>query len=425
MKHFLLMLAVAVAMSACRDHNDHGEDTQETDTQSVLVYVAGDNNLSEFVLDDLVQMVDGSKALSKGSNLLVYVDQQDVKPYILSVANGDTTRVVTFDEELKSSDAETLSSALRWMIENYKAKSYGLVLWGHSDGWLVYQSRGARRAYGLDDDDTPGAQWMNIPDLAKVLEAMPAPEGGGKPLRFIFADCCCFQTVETAYELRNSTDYIIASAAEIPGEGAPYDTVLPALFNTGEDFARMAVDAYYEQVSWGHREPLSVIKTSEMENLAQATRSALEQSREAITTSGDGYPNTDGLIYYFEGSLIDMNDFFLRYADSDVYKEWKQAFDKAVVYKTMTPVWMANFVCYTDRTESAFLHFEVTEERYGGVSMYVPIEPEAAYMKCLEESWFYYRFQNAPKWRSNAESQNRTISKLQWYKAAGLDLLGW
>jgi hypothetical protein len=235
---------------------------------------------------------------------------------------------------------------------------------------------------------------MNIPDMAQALATLPH-------LRFIFADCCCFQCVESAYELRNVTDYLIASAAEIPGEGAPYQTVIPALFSQRDDFYQLATDAYYKQLSWNYQEPMAVVKSSEMQNLADATRAALRQCPVNLET--DGYPDVDRLIYYYDQTLFDMQDFLLRFAPEDVYREWKRTFDQAVPYRTMTTVWMANHVPYLDLSEKLFRDFDVTAERYGGVSMFVPQD----------------------KINPSFQRQNQRIKQMQWYAAAGLNQLGW
>jgi hypothetical protein len=95
----------------------------------------------------------------------------------------------------------------------------------------------------------------------------------------------------------------------------------------------------------------------------------------------------------------DMNDFIMRYASEDEYKAWKRVFDEAVIYKTFAPKWRANYVKWSD--------FEVTEERYGGVNMYVPQDP-ATIIKNIR-----------------AQQQAKTISRTQWYEAAGYEALGW
>ena len=393
MKHYLLLLmATALMTTAC--HKEKKEEPKQTATQSVLVYIAGDNNLNNYVMDDVEQMMTGSLQLAKDCNLLLFVDQKGKLPYFMKVENGDTVRIETLPEELKTSDAETLKMAMKWMTENYEAKSYGLVLWGHADGWIIWNPAASRPRQSYGQDISGGEEWMNIPDMAQALATLPH-------LRFIFADCCCFQCVESAYELRNVTDYLIASAAEIPGEGAPYQTVIPALFSQRDDFYQLATDAYYKQVSWNYQEPMAVVKSSEMQNLADATRAALRQCPVNLET--DGYPDVDRLIYYYDQTLFDMQDFLLRFAPEDVYREWKRTFDQAVPYRTMTTVWMANHVPYLDLSEKLFRDFDVTTERYGGVSMFVPQD----------------------KINPSFQRQNQRIKQMQWYAAAGLNQLGW
>ena len=405
MKHLLLILTALTLLTAC--HKDKDEKEPKIAKQSVLVYMAGDCSLNSFVMSDLRQMMEGSKLLGDGNHLLAFVDQTGRLPYLLEIANGDTTRVYTYEQEMKSSDPATLKTTINYLKSNYRAENYGLVLWGHADGWVVWEpaaKNAPRRAYG--QDVTGGEQWMNIDEMADALEST-FPDA---PLRFIFADCCCFQSIESAYELRHCTDMIIASAAEIPGEGAPYQTVIPALFSQQDDYYRQAIDAYYAQESYGYQEPLSAIRTSEMENLAEATRVALATSLQPLGSDGTGYPDVKGLIYFYDYTLFDMNDFFLRHADSNTYAEWHRTFQSAVVYRTWVDAWMANHVAYVGSFGShLFQDFDVTDERFGGVNMFVPQNPESVpYAE-----------------RSKVTQQNERIRRMEWYKAAGLDALGW
>lgn len=399
-----LILGAALLFAACHHHDD---DEVTTFERTVLVYIAGDNNLSDYIRPDVDQMIEGSNAISKESNrLLLFVDQKGKKPFFMEVCQGDTTTVKTFDEELNTGTEATLQTAMRWVMDNYPSKSYGLVLWGHADGWIIKGSRASdpTRAYGVDV--TGGSKWIDIPQMAASLEALPR-------LKFIFADCCAFQCVESAYELRNCTDYIIASPAEIPGEGAPYQTVVPAMFSKADDFYKAIVDAYYAQVSYGYQEPLSVVNTSAMENLAQATRTTLATFVPKLENSR--YPDVEGLIYYYDHTQFDMQDFMLRYADSNQYAEWKKAFDQAVVYKTMTTVWMANHVRYTNTNYDVFKDFTVTADRYGGLGMYVP--QLASNIVAFEYQPYLLTF--------SIDGLNTTIQKMQWYTAAGLNAVGW
>lgn len=416
MKHLTTLCLCGLLLAACHKHKH--EEPEPKANLTVLVYIAGDNNLDgsyydseerrtiNFIDEDIRQMIEGSKLLTNQQNLILFVDRKGNPPYFAKAAAGDTTRLYTYPQEMKSSDAATLRMAMQWVKENYEAENYGLSLWGHSDGWTISKGRASapRRAYG--QDITNGTTWMEIPDMTKVLEEVCADQ----PLRFIFADCCCFQSIESAYELRNCTDYIIASPAEIPGEGAPYNTVIPALFSNSPQFYQLVVDAYFEQKSDGYEEPLSVVKTDELENLAQATKAALAQSLEPLNSEGTNYPDISRLIYYYDHCLYDMNDFMLRNTSNDVYTQWKKSYDAAVPYKKMAMVWMSNnHVPYLDFGGTIFSDFDMTMERYGGVNMYVAQNANS----------LPYRFS------SYAEKQRQNINRMQWYKAAGLDALGW
>ena len=416
MRHLFILIICGLLLTACKKDKQNEEEPKAS--ISVLVYIAGDNNLNSFINDDISQMIEGSRKLTKQQNLIIFVDSKGLPPYFAKVANGDTTHIYSFSEELKTSDAETLAMAMRWVKENYEADQYGLALWGHADGWTINGARTAgapRRAYG--QDDAGSNTWMNIPDMAKAIEGVC----GNKPLRFIFADCCCFQCIESAYELRHCAEYIIASPAEIPGEGAPYHTVIPALFSSRADFWQLAANSYHAQISYDYEEPLSVVKTSELENLAQATKAALTQSMEPLNSEGTNYPVVDSLIYYYNHCHYDMNDFMLRNATTaDVYAQWKRSFDAAVPSRLSASVWMSSggsgyydyngrHVPYTNSSENVFRDFVVTDERYGGISMYVPQHTELL----------------SSRDRSYQEKQRRNISKMQWYKDAGYDALGW
>ena len=63
MKHLLPILAALLLLTAC--HKDKNDKEEKVATQSVLVYIAGDNNLSSFTSSDIRQMMEGSKELTE------------------------------------------------------------------------------------------------------------------------------------------------------------------------------------------------------------------------------------------------------------------------------------------------------------------------------------------------------------------------
>lgn len=416
MKKLLIFVCCLTALAACH-HHDEDDEVKVVD-RTVLVYMSGENNLTgassnlDYIGPDLMEMRQGTRNMPENNHLVVYVDAADskTKPYLLEISDGVTTDSLAMEQDLPTSDPATLLSVMRMAMEKFPANEYALVLWGHASGWLIESDSIAssvwstplqapnrpRRAYGLDTgNNTTGntGTWMNIPSMARALSMLPK-------LKFIFADCCHFQCAETAYELRNVADYIIASPAEIPGEGAPYRTVVPALFEK-DTFWQSIVDKYYAQVLYDNNGnelyvPLSVVKTSEMQNLAEATHTILAAT---VPQQEESYPNMNGLIHYYYNTyshrFYDVNDFMLSFATPDNYATWKQAFDRAVIYKKMATRWMTNVswgFYYAD--------FTVTEAKYGGMSMFVP-------------QWYYQA------------SINEDIKKMGWYYAAGYADVNW
>jgi hypothetical protein len=372
--------------------------------RTVLVYLAGKNNLSQSLQTNLEQMKAGSRNIIGNNTLLVFVrrDIQGEKPWLARISNGEVTDSVSLDDmgfgksNMQACNPELMEQVMRYAFSHYPANEYGLVLGGHSTGWLIDEEPGQTRAFGVDNGDSytysrKNKRWMNVPTMARVLERVPH-------LKFIFADCCNFMCLETMYELRNVTDYIIGSPAEIPAEGAPYEQIIPALFEKNS-FCSSVIDIYYR--TQNGELPLSAVKTSAIDQLASATRNALDMVQAKI---GNGYADTQGLIHYgYSGSSIqfhqeynlfyDAGDFFRSQLSESDYLQWKQALDKTVIEKRFAKQWRT---CMTWRY--IYSDFEMTEEKYHGVSMYIPQDANTEY-------GIYYA------------QNNEDIKQLKWYQS--------
>ncbi len=415
----ILTAGTMMSFTACSSEDDVLMETKgnvsldinqyATAERTVLVYLAGKNNLSESLQTNLEQMKSGSKRIGNNT-LLAFVrrDIQGEQPWLARISNGELKDSLSLDDmgistsNMQACNPELMEQVLKYAYSHYPANEYGLVLGGHSTGWLIEQEPGDTRAFGVDNGDgytysSRNRRWINVPinvpTMASVLERVPH-------LKFIFADCCNFMCLETMYELRNVTDYIIGSPAEIPAEGAPYEQIMPALFEKNT-FCSSIIDIYHR--TQNGKVPLSVVKTSAMDQLASATRYALDMVQEEI---GNGYADTQGLIHYgYSASSIqfhqeynlfyDAGDFFRSQLPESDYRQWKQALDEAVVEKRFAKEWRT---CMTWRY--TYSDFEMTEEKYHGVSMYIPQDPNTEYGK------YYTR-------------NNEDIKQLKWYQSVG------
>ena len=234
--HKIIIGLLGIALLCSCNKKDDPEPTPEPTVydRTVLVYMSGENDLttSGFMADDLLEMDEGSYQLNDNQHLIVFIDSVGTTnpPHIIEIAKGKRKVLYQYNSEFAASDPSKFREVIQWTIDNYPSKDYGLVLWGHATGWAVDADSVANvqrtRAYGYDYgyDSYIGRKAMNITQMAKALEDMPK-------FKYIFADCCCFMCVESAYELRNAADYLIGSPAEIPGAGAPYDRIMSSLFS--------------------------------------------------------------------------------------------------------------------------------------------------------------------------------------------------
>lgn len=407
MKKILIAMLAMAAIMAC--HKDDASKDDPMAERTVLIYMAAQNNLTywqgtsfRFAESDLQEIHKGMKTIGN-NHLVVYVDKakdpvnskDDHLPYLLHFRNGELRDSIPLDSTTVPCDPTTMKTIINRAFTDYPAKDYGLVLWGHATGWLIRSDSIAdnlarKRAYGGSNfngsSNGSGDRWINIPTLVKVLKSEGMPH-----LKFIFADCCNMMCAENAYELKDVTDYFIGSPAEIPGRGAPYDLVVPAMMEK-ETFYISICDKY--ATNYNNRVPLAVVESDKMTQLSDATRTILEAMKARELPQ---YPNLSGLIYYLDYNLYDMNHFLMTYATNfDMvaeYQSWKQAFDKAVIYKKFAKEW-------DTMKQVIFADFNMTEENFGGMSMFIP------------------------QWGLQY-TDNVRIKQMGWYYAAGYKSIEW
>ena len=401
MKHLLIFFSTLFILTACSKDDDANVTPPTPAERTILVYISGENDLSSYADADISEMAVGFRALSKSANLVLFVDKAGQLPFIAKMTKDQQQPLDTlykYEQDFYASDPDQMRDIVERCISYCPATvDYGLILWGHANGWVIMNdSVATRRAYGRDTGnnmaDRTGGKWLNIPSMRKAFEQT------GRHWEFIFCDCCNMGNAEAVYELRNTANYIVASPAEIPGAGAPYDKIMPALFTLGVQGCKGVADAYAD--AYSNHVPMVVVQTSQMQQLAQATRNILQ----TLQPTADKELNLNGLMYY-DGkneenlrSLFDMNDFLLQNAAASDYAVWKQALDKAVIHKRFAARW-------TSSGHVNFSMFTATEEKFGGLSMYIPRK-------------FYDN-------HTYSENYNRSYNKMSWYYAVGWSDWGW
>lgn len=406
MRYLFILLSALTLMTACSHDDESDPVTDKKATRAVMIYMAGENNLTEYqgvkyLSKDLDEIVKGSMSLSDTQRLFVFVDSLNsskaVKkgtPYIIEVHGGKIYPKKSYESDFYSSDPKRFTEIIKWMTDNIQADGYGLVLWGHADGWLEAKDM-LHRSYGIDTGEDAGSyekKWMGIRQMAEALNSI-------QKLDFIFADCCNMMSAEVGYELRHVTDYLIGSPAEIPGYGAPYDLIVPYFFKNGEELYKGIIDTYYnyyQEAYVSYSVPLSVIDTKYMEQLAQATHDVLDPTTYPNYPSN---PNMKGIVYYWYCNapiFYDMRAFLKSIASDEAFAQWDNVFQQAVPYYKMSMQWETgcNMLLFD------FRNFNQDQSLYGCVSMFVPVnsnryKTEPYY---ILDTYNYYQWNQIVDW---------------------------
>ena len=313
-------------------------------------------------------MIQGAGDIPASDNLLVYVDDRSTpRIYKIGMEKGKGTSSVVkeYSTDLCSSDPTVLRDVCRWVTENYSAASYGLVLWSHANGWLPAQEVRDTRSIITDNNNNTSSNSgpeMEIPALKEVLMEV----FGNKGLDFILFDACFMQSVEVAYEFRNVAQWLVATPAEMPGTGSPYDKLIKSIFASSVDVEGIVNTYYDEYVNDSDYEGIiiSAVKTSELDAFAQVSAPLVQHYllNNAMT---------DGVFAYLPIAVNsfpfyhDMKGLMMKNVPESELQEWMAQLQKTVPYLKATDTWFSVFAGWGGGS------CRVNHEQCSGLSMYV------------------------------------------------------
>ena len=355
-KHLLLSI-VAITLFASCIKTDY---ERELPNNTVVVYIAAENNLENYSISNINQMEEGYK-YGMG-NLLVFWDSS-TKTEILQIKPDVNSEIVSevvwsHDKDVKfnSVNPENMNTILTWVIDNYPAKSYGLILWSHGLGWYPGTPQPVTKWFGQDTG--VGDIRMDILDFDRAI-----PDN---TFDYIAFDACFMGTVEVAWELKNKAEYVIAAPTEILAAGFPYKNIVPALFqnNPVREKAIKIAEIFYDNYNTSSG-TIGVYHLPEIIELANQTKNLINSNTftvwnyNATNVQRMDRKGYNGVSY--ENYMYDFLDFFEKNFPSTAVQPLKAQLEKFVIYKAHTPGFLWN---------SGTDGFEI--KTYCGVSVYLP-----------------------------------------------------
>jgi len=322
-----------------------------------MVYIAADNNLNVYAWSTIRQLAKGA---NENMSILVQLNeagkQKKTERYIIEknnaiLLNKDNTK------KLDSGDPETLIDFCSWVIKNYPAENYMLILSNHGSGIIDIEKHLTRLinptelfvlnqynhmleldrnlSYldlhekmesnidalhrGICFDETFGS-YLNNQKLDYALNKICNSENNKKlKFKIIGLDACFMQMIEVGNLLKPYAEILVASEEVELGNGWRYDIVLKPFLNknlTPLEFAKHIVNAYDQTYSYITNDfTLSAINLNFIDDLEKNISNVANILNECLNAQKDNsiksiIRNSKKHISFEEPRYIDLASFY-------------------------------------------------------------------------------------------------------------------
>ena len=346
--------------------------TEMKDSCRLLVFYrpnTGDSLLTE---PSILEFLSDGKGNVNGQPGLVVADLTDKEKQEQVFQSARLLKSYTQAEGLNATDPQVMAQVFTDMRIAAPSGNYGLIFGSHATGWMP-AAKTVGRAFGDDNGYS-----IDIPELHDVLASSFGSSG---KLDFILFDACMMGSVEVAYELRDVTDYCVASVMETPVYGFPYHLMFDCLVREPVDYRRICTvfTEYYlaqstqKETFWG---TCAAVDCSKLDGLSVAVAGELANHADSLATVDYGAVQQYGA-NSFRNFSYDVKDFFSVLGGGTVSASLQNALDEAVVAKSCIP-------------GSTSFYISIDDSRFCGIGMYIPGRSRA-------EGWDEY-YRNSISW---------------------------
>lgn len=218
---------------------------------TVLVYMAGENNLTFSLAADLEEM----KTVGSTGDVNIVVQADTGYARIPGLGDGQTHRLKINKGQVQDypmgynadmAAPQELSSFIDWAVSNFPADHYCLILWDHGLGWAGGQEnsdmQGDKAPVRGIMEDAGSHSFMSLSELNLALS------NAGVRFDLIEFDACLMGMWEVAVSVQDWASFLSFSQATEPATGNPYDMIFEDLnarpWMDGMELARIFVNDY-------------------------------------------------------------------------------------------------------------------------------------------------------------------------------------
>ena len=322
---FICMISLAMTFTSC---SEEAFDTDSVNKQTILVFYPWTGSQSStgllgYLQNNIDSISDGiidRKGLNN-SRVLVFLSDKYNHSTLYDLQYNATTKSVDRVplkeyEGASYASAEGIADIMNEVKTQASALNYALIVGAHGCGW-TYASDWSRYPYyarpsvtrprdnnfsGIQfgpDPNAPLTRFFGSVSLAEnAMDISTLAEGireSGLKMQYILFDACYMSNIETAYELKDVTNYMIASGSEIMAAGLPYRSMWSYLNSATPNYSGIVSTSvnFYKNSSAPFCN-LAAIDCRQVEKLASVMKDINAEYQLSASVSLDSIQHLDG-----------------------------------------------------------------------------------------------------------------------------------
>lgn len=276
MKRILYLFTLLITVISFSSCTDEAEDVDSINKQTVLVFMpwsgsTSDNGLYSYFLQNLDSIESAIRtAGSMSGRVLVFISTSSESSTLYEITY-ENNEILHTTLQNYSGNLYTTSSGITQIlndVQNYAyALNYAMIIgchgcgWTFKDDWENYPYRAklhnqsswnfqgnAAKGQSTKSNAYPTTRFYgSVSDNNYATDITTLAQGiasAGMKMQYILFDDCYMANVETAYELKDVTYYLIGSTSEVMAVGMPYKTMWSSLASATPAY-ESAVNAFY------------------------------------------------------------------------------------------------------------------------------------------------------------------------------------
>ncbi len=365
-KKLIMLLPFLFFLLSCEKEEFETEVNQRT----IFMYLPWATNMTGSFytnISDLEEAI-SQRGLDK-ERVIVFLSTSDSEAEMFEIIyeNGSCRRQILKEYTAPAITTETgLTAILNDMKSFAPALNYAMIIGCHGMGWLPvpqdYNQFNTTFTYSWEYSNAPLTRFFGglTPEYqTDVTTLSKSLSNCGLKMDYILFDDCYMSSVEVAYDLRNVTDYLIASPTEIMMYGMPYSIIGKYLLDETPDYGAICQDFYefYSNYQYPYG-TIAVTDCSYLDELAALMKLiyenySLDNAQAAYIQRMDGY---SPVLFYDFGDYVRV----LCNSDSELYRYFTSLLERVIPYKACTEKF------YTTSKG------EITIKQYSGITTSAP-----------------------------------------------------